>query len=716
MGKTIGIDLGTTNSVAAIVENGKVRILSTGYGERLTPSVVSYETERRNSQGEKIGDGRILVGRSALNNFVRSPTDTIMSVKRLIGRPFNDKIVRQMVSGSRFTFAIEDNQDNDPEDFDIYVLLNGQRYTPVDISAMILRKVKEDAEQALGEEVTHAVITAPNYFGDRQRRATFEAGVKAGLQVKRILTEPNAAAISFGVDHEDENNYILVVDMGGGTTDISVVQSAQSQFKVIGMAGDMWLGGDDFDQVLIEMIVGYVEREFDYSPRQNPGFMSLAKSNAEEAKKALSRQEIADINMPNAVFEPPVSVNFSISRDEFETGINRHLRSVERLVLEAVSDANLTTDDITAVLLVGGSTLVPAVKRILREQFGQERLRVHQDPSEAVAYGAAIAASKIDVIVCPNCETENTVDRDTCKECDYSLTGIESTKPIATDRIDIIQEPLPRTISIGVAKGDRLDSVSPIVEKGRFYPLKEPVRKTFYTTQGTSLVLSIYEGESRRAKDNELQAIVEVHFPSIVKAGAEVVVSLNIDESKLLTVKVEVESQRVETDFIEIRGNVSSAGKHIAEYANLAQNIEKLVTICQSFLYNYGDFLDSDQRGRSGRVKIEDDIRRANEALQNRDEKVMRRMLPILDRSIQDSGIASSLFIADVIILQVAYNPEIERIRRTIEEIKTALRKGDRERVQLLKTTIDAFNSRYNDVLSSHITPHGGLPKERRDE
>lgn len=709
MGKTIGIDLGTTNSVAAVSENGRVRVLSTGYAERLTPSVVSYQAARRNAHGDLI-EGRILVGRPALNNFVSAPKDTIFSIKRLIGRPINDGIVQKMIDSRHFTYSILSNQDNAAEDYDIYVMLNGERYTPVDISAMILRQVKEDAERILGEPVTHAVITAPNYFGDRQRRATFAAGVQAGLIVKQILTEPTAAAISFGVDFQDERNYILVFDMGGGTTDVSVVQSVNARFKVLGMAGDMWLGGDDFDQALIEMIIAYIERNHDYSPRQNPYFMSLAKRAAEDAKKALSTLEIADINIPNAIIDPPISVSFSVTRSEFEDAIKTHLRRAEDLVTVALSESGIAPDRVTNVLLVGGSTFVPAVQQILAQKFGRERLRVHQDPSEAVAYGAALVAATLEAVVCPNCDAENPVDAEFCQTCGSSLRGVDAPPRQAQGSGFSRIEPLPNTISIGVKQGNRLDGISPIARKGTPYPLKEPLRRSFRTTQGTSLVMPIYEGESSKASENELQALIEVRFPSLVKAGAEAVVLLNIDENRLLTVSVEIESQNVNTGFIEIRSNVSAAGKHISQYVDLRQVVENLLTVGQSFLDNYGDFLELDRRGT--RAKIEVDIKRARQALQDRDEKAMERIYHVLDRSIQNSGIASSLFIADIIILQVAYNSEVERIRRTIDEIKSALREGDREKVQMLKTPIDTFNSRYADAIIGNISPYGGVLEE----
>ena len=713
MGKTIGIDLGTTNSVATIYENGNVRILPTSDREPLMPSVISYEKARYNYKGEKILSGRILVGRSALNNFGLAPKDTIISIKRLIGRPIVDKIVRKMIADTRFTYQIEDNYHENEDDHDIYVVINEERYTPVDISAMILQQIKADAEAELGEEVTHAVITAPTHFGDRQRRATFKAGQQAGLKVKQILSEPTAAALGYGYDFKDDRHFLLVFDMGGGTTDISVVQSANKRFKVLGQAGDMWLGGDDFDQVLIDMIIAYVENTYDYSPTHDAYFAALAKRTAEAAKKQLSISGIADISIPNAITDPIINVFFSVERQDFEKAIQDHIDRAEKLIDDALADAELSSTDITNVLMVGGSTFIPAVQRMLKRKFNPEIVQVHHDPTQAVAHGAGLVAAELQSIVCPNCEAENDSDNDVCRECGLSFADAQiSSNGVTRPDIDIPVEPLPRTIGIGVAEGNRIDIVSPIIEKGTPVPLMEPIQRTYYTTAGLSIVLPIYEGNSTNAHENDLQALIEIHLPSMVRAGSEIEVFLNVDQSRLLTVRVKVENHDVDTGDIEIHGNVADAGKIKSLYPNLHRNLEKMITIGKSFLENYGNFLDLDRRGTRG--KIEDDLRQAEDALKTKNLTQMENVYHRLERTIQNSGIASSLFIANIIIMQVSYNQEVGRIRQTIEEIKKALENGDREQVQLLKTTIDTFNHRNHEALKVRLAPQENLPTTRR--
>lgn len=311
MGKSIGIDLGTTNSAAAFYDR-EIRILPTRMHEPLTPSVVSYRKSRREGR-----PGEILVGRAAVGNARLAPKDTIFSIKRLMGRTFDEPKVQE----ARDRLSYELVESDDADDRGVRVLLNDEPYTPVEISAMILRQIKEDAELALGVEVTHAVITVPAYFEERQRAATREAGLQAGLIVKKIIDEPTAASVAFGIDRDDERHRVLVYDMGGGTFDISLIQMTNKEFQTLAIEGDMWLGGDDFDQEIVDAIIEWIKDKYDgFDPSGDERFLIAAKQEAEKAKIMLSGQEEVDLLIPAVTSAPEVGlmdVDMYITRQEF---------------------------------------------------------------------------------------------------------------------------------------------------------------------------------------------------------------------------------------------------------------------------------------------------------------------------------------------------------------------------------------------------------------
>ncbi len=352
--RAIGIDLGTTNSAAAI--GGKeIKVLPTGDNEMLTPSVVSFVKKKR-AQGE------IVVGRAAVNNALRDPENTVFSIKRLMGLVYGEERVEEV--RRRASFKIADPPAEDAEDQSVKVLLGGEPYSAVEISALILKQARKDAEQALGEPVTHAVITVPAYFQERQRNATGEAGRRAGLEVLKIIDEPTAAAIAFGAGKEEEKHRVLVYDLGGGTFDISIIQMVGGQYQNLEIMGDTWLGGDDFDRAIVQRMIEWVKEECDgYDPSDDRSFLAKARELAQKVKIALSRQESVEIFEPllRLPGEGVVDVDMEVTRKQFESDIEPLVDKTIGLVDKALGHQNLTPEDITEVLLVGGSTAVPKV-------------------------------------------------------------------------------------------------------------------------------------------------------------------------------------------------------------------------------------------------------------------------------------------------------------------------------------------------------------------
>ncbi|CBL45903.1 Chaperone protein (heat shock protein 70) [gamma proteobacterium HdN1] len=377
MGKIIGIDLGTTNSCVSILEGDKARVIENAEGGRTTPSIVAY--------GE---DGEILVGQPAKRQAVTNPFHTLFAIKRLIGRKFTDAEVQKDISRVPFKIVKADNGD-------AWVEVNGKKLAPQQVSAEILKKMKKTAEEYLGEEVTEAVITVPAYFNDSQRQATKDAGRIAGLDVKRIINEPTAAALAYGMDKKRGDSVIAVYDLGGGTFDISIIEIAEvdgeHQFEVLATNGDTHLGGEDFDLRLIEYLAGEFKKESGIDLHKDPLALQRLKEAAEKAKVELSSAQQTDVNLPyiTADASGPKHLNIKITRAKFESLVEEMINQSLKPCQQALQDANLKASDIQEVILVGGQTRMPMVQQKVKDFFGREP-RKDVNPDEAVAVGASI--------------------------------------------------------------------------------------------------------------------------------------------------------------------------------------------------------------------------------------------------------------------------------------------------------------------------------------
>jgi len=377
MGRIIGIDLGTTNSCVSVLDGEKTRVIENAEGDRTTPSIVAYAE-----------DGEILVGQSAKRQAVTNPTNTLFAIKRLIGRRFEDGVVQKDIDMVPYTIAKADNGD-------AWVEVKGEKFAPPQISAEVLKKMKKTAEDFLGEKVTEAVVTVPAYFNDAQRQATKDAGKIAGLEVKRIINEPTAAALAYGIDKVIDDKVIAVYDLGGGTFDISIIEVAdvdgEKQFEVLATNGDTFLGGEDFDMRLIEFLADEFKKDNGMDIKGDPLAMQRLKEAAEKAKVELSSTTSTDVNLPYITADAtgPKHLNVKVTRAKLESLVEDMVKNSLKPCQQALTDAGLKASEIDEVILVGGQTRMPLVQTEVTAFFGKEP-RKDVNPDEAVAMGAAL--------------------------------------------------------------------------------------------------------------------------------------------------------------------------------------------------------------------------------------------------------------------------------------------------------------------------------------
>src|SRR6187455_3471168 len=377
MGKVIGIDLGTTNSCVAIMDGGKPKVIENSEGDRTTPLIVAFTK-----------DDEVLVGQTAKRQAVTNPSNTLYAIKRLIGRKFNDDVVQKDIGMVPYKIVKADNGD-------AWVEVNGKKMAAPEISARVLAKMKQTAEDYLGEKVTEAVITVPAYFNDSQRQATKDAGKIAGLEVKRIINEPTAAALAYGMDKKRGDRKIAVYDLGGGTFDLSIIEIAEvdgeHQFEVLATNGDTFLGGEDFDKHIIDYLAAEFKKESGIDIRNDPLAMQRLKEASEKGKIELSSAQQTEVNLPyiTADASGPKHLAVKVTRAKFESLVDELIERTIEPCRIAIKDAGVKLSDIDDVILVGGQTRMPKVQEKVKEVFGKEP-RKDVNPDEAVAVGAAI--------------------------------------------------------------------------------------------------------------------------------------------------------------------------------------------------------------------------------------------------------------------------------------------------------------------------------------
>tara|TARA_B100001564_G_scaffold275483_1_gene237215 strand:- start:22711 stop:24633 length:1923 start_codon:yes stop_codon:yes gene_type:complete len=484
MSKIIGIDLGTTNSCVSILESGQPKIIENAEGDRTTPSVVAYT------------DGETLVGQSAKRQAVTNPENTLYAIKRLIGRKFDGEIKKES-EVTPYKIIKADNGD-------AWLEVKGEKLAPQQISAQVLTKMKKSAEDYLGHEVKEAVITVPAYFNDSQRQATKDAGKIAGLEVKRIINEPTAAALAFGMDKKTGDQKIAVYDLGGGTFDISIIELAEidgeKQFEVLSTNGDTSLGGEDFDNVLIDHLVDEFKKEQNFDLTQDPSAIQRLKEAAEKAKIELSSNQQTEINLPyiTADSSGPKHLLLKLTRAKLESLVGDLVSKTLKPVDVALKDAKLSTSEISDVILVGGQTRMPLVQEKVKEFFGKEP-RKDINPDEAVAAGAAIQGAV--------------------------LSG---------DVTDILLlDVTPLTLGIETMGG----VMTPLIEKNTTIPTnKSQIFSTAEDNQ-TAVTVNVVQGERKQAKDNKQLGLFNLDgIPAAPRGMPQIEVSFDIDANGILNV------------------------------------------------------------------------------------------------------------------------------------------------------------------------------------
>lgn len=596
MGKIIGIDLGTTNSCVAVFEGNEPVIIANSEGKRTTPSVVSFSAD---GSERKVGD-------PAKRQAITNPERTIYSIKRFMGEKW-DQVQKET---SRVPYSIVKGNNDVP-----MVNINGHQYTPQEISAMILQKMKQTAEDYLGQEVTEAVITVPAYFSDSQRQATKEAGQIAGLEVKRIVNEPTAAALAYGIDKAEKDMKIAVFDLGGGTFDISILEFGGGVFEVLSTNGDTHLGGDDFDQVIIDWLVQEFKNDEGGDLTKDPMALQRLKEAAEKAKIELSSSTTTEINLPyiTAVDGMPKHLVKTLTRAKFESLAHNLIQACIEPCKNAVSDAKIKTSDIDEVILVGGSTRIPAVQKVVEDYFGRVPNK-GVNPDEVVALGASIQGAILN------------------KE-----SGVGDI---------VLLDVTPLSVGIETMGG----VMTKLIESNTTIPCKKSETFSTAADNQTEVTIHVLQGERPMAKDNK--SIGQFNLTGIMPAKRgvpQIEVTFDIDANGILNVsakdkatgkeqaiRIEASSGLSQEEIERMRAEASANAendKKEREKADKLNAADSMIFQTESQLEELGDKLPADKK-----PAIEEALEKLKEAYKEQNIDAIDSAMESLNKAFQEAS------------------------------------------------------------------------------
>ena len=605
MGKIIGIDLGTTNSCVSVLESGKPRVIENAEGGRTTPSIVAYAN-----------DNEVLVGQSAKRQAVTNPTNTLFAVKRLIGRRFEDDVVQKDIKMVPYKIVKADNGD-------AWVEAKGETMAPPQVSAEVLRKMKKTAEEYLGESVTEAVITVPAYFNDSQRQATKDAGRIAGLEVKRIINEPTAAALAYGMDKAQGDRTVAVYDLGGGTFDISIIEIAEvdgeHQFEVLATNGDTFLGGEDFDLRLIEFLADEFKKENGIDLHNDPLALQRLKEAAEKAKIELSSSQQTEVNLPYITADAtgPKHLVVKLNRSKLESLVQELVtRSLEPLKV-ALKDSGLSASEIDDVILVGGQTRMPMVQQMVADFFGKEP-RKDVNPDEAVAMGASIQGAV--------------------------LAG--EVKDV------LLLDVTPLTLGIETMGG----VATPLIEKNTTIPTKKS--QVFSTAEDnqTAVTIHVVQGERKQAATNKSLGRFDLaDIPPAPRGMPQIEVTFDLDANGILngsakdkatgkeqSIRITASGGLSEDDIEQMVADAevnAEADKKFEELVTARNTADGMINAAKKTLEEAGEHASDDERS-----EIEAAITVAEDAVKTDDKDAIEAATTALTEA--TSGVAQKMYAA----------------------------------------------------------------------